>query len=160
MATDFQVFSSDRYLLPTKYRRKSPHITGNCHPTPAGGVCFFPIPVFSFSSCLSAESFFHRTRDRNSVALLLTVQFPGAFSICYRTQRVRVYLIHPFRCKVSYRYVDLKGHAPVSSMPFLYLKNLPFFSPQATIKTSIFSRKPCKHSHGTLVKHRKGYIKR
>ena len=160
MATDFQVFSSDRYLLPTKYRRKSPHITGNCHPTPAGGVCFFPIPVFSFSSCLSAESFFHRTRDRNSVALLLIVQFLGAFSICYRTQRVRVYLIHPFRCKVSYRYVDLKGHAPVSSIPFLYLKNLPFFSPQATIKTSIFSRKPCKHSHGTLVKHRKGYIKR
>ena len=25
---------------------------------------------------------------------------------------------------------------------------------------SILLRKPCKHSHGTLVKHRKGYIKR
>ena len=76
----------------------------------------------------------------------MSVRF-GRVHLC---AAVRVYLIHPFRCKVSYRLHGLKGQARFN-------KNLPF---SAAHKTSIVSRKPCKLSVGTLVKHRKGYIKR
>ena len=82
MATDFQVFSSDRYMLPTKYRRNSPWQYGKRHPRLQGSECFFPLPDFSFSYCVSFEGLVFRPRYRNcllsQVYVSIRIHFPAA----------------------------------------------------------------------------------
>ena len=68
-------------------------------------------PIFLFS-LLAIGRFLYRTRDRNSVALPMPATVLHEY-IC--TQQIRVYSIHPFRCKVSYRLPWFERSRTVSS---------------------------------------------
>ena len=132
MAADLQVFSSDSLfsLLPATGTTTT-HQYGHCyHPIV---MAAFPSPFFSFLIACHLRAWF----------FALDTAIVCYASICFYTNtfvRSRSAFIwyNPFRCKVSYRYVGLKGHALVSSMAFCRLKKSSFFLSTSYYKNEYF----------------------
>ena len=139
-----------RYLLSTNYSRNTPWQYGKRHPHLQGSECFFPLPIFSFSSCLPSGGFFIEPATEIRLLCLCPLLFCTSTFVRSRSAFIRYILSG---AKLVTAYLGLKGRAQFRRDT----KKSSFF---CCSQNEYFSRKPCKLSVGTLVKHRKGYIKR
>ena len=105
MAADLQVFSSVSLfsLLPATVATTPLQYEHCRHPFV---MAAFSLPIFSFLIACHLRAWFFA--PDTEIVCYAKYMFLYEY-IC--PQQIRVYLIHPFRCKVSYRYVDLKGRS-------------------------------------------------
>ena len=105
MAADLQVFSSDSLFsrLPATVATTPLQYEQCSHPTCDGSLFH---PLFFLFFCLSLRACFSPPIRKLSALPMLVV-----FNEYICKQQIRVYSIHPFRCKVSYRLSCLKGRS-------------------------------------------------
>ena len=121
----------------------------------------FSLPIISFSYCLSFEGFVFRPRYRNcllcqvyvSIRIHLSAADPRLSDTILSGAKL---VTAPLVRKVRARFGATLGAKKISTI----IPGQDYSSNSSRPYGSILFRKPCKHSHGTLVKHRKGYIKR
>lgn len=106
MAADLQVFSSVSLFsrLPATVATTPLQYEHSYHPIVMAAFSLPMFFLFLYACHLRAWFFALDTETVCYAKYMFLYEY-----IC--PQQIRVYLIHPFRCKVSYRYVDLKGRS-------------------------------------------------
>jgi len=158
MAADFQVFSSDSPFSPLP----STGETTPCNTSSAATHMWwqpFPPTVFLFFRLSLRALFFALNTEIDCCTMYVfctsTFVRSRSASIWYilsGAKLVTAYLVW----KVGARFAATMGAKKISTI--IPAQDVP--SERSFADGSILLRKPCKLSVGTLIKHRKGYIKR